>query len=261
MATHVLLIEADSIARQELTLALQSNGYLVYGAVSGAEALHFLTTQPIDIVVAEPHLPDILAPESFIATIKKNKPTVLLFIQTSQARVESVIAALNARALAYFLKPYPYETLLGLIAQEVGEREKHYRQQLLLDTIMSEAAQFQERCKTPLTMVREAIHIGHLQIDRYRHQVSFQDQLVPTTATQYKLLCCLAERPGHTISGAEIVLRTHGLQIRNEEALLLLKAHIRNLRRKIPPSYLVNIRGFGYQLTAPHNTYSQFRQK
>jgi DNA-binding response OmpR family regulator len=255
MATHVLVVEADFIAREELNLALQNDGHLVYGAATGAEALHCLVTHPVDIVVAEPHLPDILDPEAFIATIKNNKPTVSLFIQTSHARAESAIAALNARALAYLIKPYPCETLLSLITEEVCEREKRYRQQLLLDTIMSEAAQLHEHYKTPLTLVREAISIGHLQIDRYRHQVSFQDQLVPTTATQYKLLCCLAERPGHTISGAEIVLRTHGLQIRNEEALLLLKAHVRNLRRKIPPSYLVNIRGFGYQLTEPHNTY------
>ena len=50
---------------------------------------------------------------------------------------------------------------------------------------------------------------------------------------------------------SEIVRRTHGHAVDEAEAQLLIKPHIRNLRRKIDAEYLVNVRGTGYALSVP----------
>ncbi|NJL35017.1 MAG: helix-turn-helix domain-containing protein, partial [Chloroflexaceae bacterium] len=53
------------------------------------------------------------------------------------------------------------------------------------------------------------------------------------TPMEHALLRCLAEVPSNTLSYRELVHRMHGYEVINPEAQVLLKTHVRNVRRKI----------------------------
>jgi DNA-binding response OmpR family regulator len=95
------------------------------------------------------------------------------------------------------------------------------------------------------------LHVGQLTIDCFRHTATFNGQTLHLTPIEYALLLCLAEARGRVVGYSEIIRRTHGISVDEMEAQTLIKPHIRNLRRKIDPAYLSNVRGTGYVLAAP----------
>jgi DNA-binding response OmpR family regulator len=70
---------------------------------------------------------------------------------------------------------------------------------------------------------------------------------------EHSLLRCLAEAAGRVLSYQELVQCMYGHELANPEAQVLLKTHVRNVRRKINPDYLVNIRSTGYKLALPES--------
>jgi DNA-binding response OmpR family regulator len=88
-------------------------------------------------------------------------------------------------------------------------------------------------------------------LDRYRHAATFHSQPLRLTPIEYALLLCLGELQGRVLGYSDIVRRTHGYTVEDSEAQSMLKVHVHNLRQKISPSYLVNVRGTGYMLAAP----------
>jgi DNA-binding response OmpR family regulator len=96
------------------------------------------------------------------------------------------------------------------------------------------------------------LQIGELCLNRFRHTASFRGKTLVLTATEYALLECLAETLGHVLGYVTIVRCTYGYTLEKAEARRLLKGHVHNLRQKIDPAYIVNVRGIGYLLLAPN---------
>lgn len=99
----------------------------------------------------------------------------------------------------------------------------------------------------------ESVTVRGLTIDFARKEVRFGDELVPVTPAEYRLLACLASRPGRVVSSSELLKEMSGYDCPEQEAQEIVKVHVSRLRSKIDrdpdqPSYLVNMRGFGYIL-------------
>jgi len=95
--------------------------------------------------------------------------------------------------------------------------------------------------------------VGELLIDRFNRRVIFRNRVTQVTPTEYELLSCLAEARGQVLPFREIVQRAYldAYAISDDEAQQLLKTHIHNLRHKIDPAYIINVRGVGYRLIDP----------
>jgi two-component system KDP operon response regulator KdpE len=101
------------------------------------------------------------------------------------------------------------------------------------------------------------LHIGELVIDQAKRRAVFQGRLIPLTPTQYRLLHCLASHAGQVVGYRELLWQVWGFDAEEAEARDLLKAHIRQIRRKMGlnvqrAEYLQSVRGFGYMLVDPH---------
>jgi DNA-binding response OmpR family regulator len=97
------------------------------------------------------------------------------------------------------------------------------------------------------------ISVRGLRIDAGRCEVTAQDRPIPLTATEFRILACLARSPGRVVSGHDLVEETLHLRLPEREAMELLKVHVYRLRRKlaqngIDPRVLRNVRGFGYMV-------------
>jgi DNA-binding response OmpR family regulator len=99
-------------------------------------------------------------------------------------------------------------------------------------------------------------HVGDLRIDTRRKRATIGEKWVALPPIQYRLLLALARRAGEVMNAQELLRIVWGYDASPIEARELVKAHIRQIRRRLglePEAhhYIRSVRGFGYLLAAP----------
>lgn len=265
MLPHILLVEDDPTALRLLAAVLEREGYQVALAPDGETALHILRTSPFDLVLTDIQMGEI----DGIAVLKaaKSQPThPEVIIMTGYGTLETAVAALRMGAYDYLSKPCDPAELLTCVRKALEERTATLTRDNVLQMITQGIEQLRDQTVVPARPTNsnsqpdraaEAgryLDIGELRIDTFRYTALFQGNPLHITPTEYTLLQCLATTHGRVLSFREIVQHTHGHAVDDTEAQELLKPHIRRLRRKIDPAYLVNVRGIGYMLVEPAET-------
>lgn len=263
MDTHILMVEDDDRMRLALVTMLEQAGYHVTPAANGATALELLAHQHFDVIITDIRMDDIDGIE-VLHTARSYDPHSAVILLTGYGSLDTAIAALRAGAYDYLLKPCAPTDLLKCVADAARRRTTDLRQAAAIRSIAQIVAQVQESHQTtapddtpalvapPGTEQPENfLHIGLLRIDRLRREIAFDGELLHVTPTEYALLCCLAVARGRVLSYNEIVRCTHGYETDSNGAHLLLKSHIRNLRRKMDVNYIISVRGIGYMLLTP----------
>lgn len=270
MTPHILLVEDDGKTRMMLTYRLQHAGYLVTQATDGEAAIALMTNNIFDVVLTDIVLGDVDGIDLLqAARLQPYRPEVIIL--TGHGSLETSIAALRKGAYDYLLKPCSSEQLLACIEGAVSRRKVEWKLREAASNVLSAFGEFEGEPGTTdptqthlprqilkkLSQTDSIQHIGALSIGGTRHDVIFEGKAVRLTPTEYALLRYLSETPGLVRSCHDIVRYTHGLETSDTEAQAMLRSHIRNLRRKIDASYLVNDRGTGYMLVAPDATENQ----
>jgi DNA-binding response OmpR family regulator len=93
---------------------------------------------------------------------------------------------------------------------------------------------------------------GDLAIDFDRCEAFMRGEAVKLTATEFRLLSCLARNPGRVLSSRSLMREVQGYDCSSREARGIVKVHIHNLRKKMGlrsdrPPYIQSVRGFGYR--------------
>ena len=97
------------------------------------------------------------------------------------------------------------------------------------------------------------ITVRDLVLDFDRCQAVRDEELIPLTPTEFKILAYLAKNAGKVVSPVEILRAVQDYTYSEREAQEIVKVYIRRIRRKVEhdpaePSYIINVRGFGYML-------------
>jgi DNA-binding response OmpR family regulator len=178
-----------------------------------------------------------------------------VILLTGHGTLDTCIAALRAGAADYILKPFEPTELCARVEQVARSRVNRLREVAALNTIARGLDQLRGAAPEPSSdngsapaAPHDVLRVGALMLDPRQHSASFDGRPLHLTPIEYRLLHCLAESPGELRTYRELVSRTHNQFADDQEARLLLKSHVRNLRRKIPSAYLVNVGGCGYRL-------------
>lgn len=139
-----------------------------------------------------------------------------------------VVATLKAGADCYLPKPVEIELL-----------EAHM--EVLL------------RRHPPIVGRPPAITVREIAVDLVRKEVRLRGEPVAVTPGEYRLLACLTTQLGKVVSSSDLLRAMSGYECPEQEAQEIVKVHVSRLRSKIDrtpdePSYLLNVRGFGYML-------------
>jgi DNA-binding response OmpR family regulator len=89
------------------------------------------------------------------------------------------------------------------------------------------------------------------EVDTRRHEIHWQDQLVPATAIEFRLLSLLVERIGEVVPHAELL--SAGWPTETDPDPLWLKPHLARLREKLRKTGApmpTAVRAVGYRLEA-----------
>jgi DNA-binding response OmpR family regulator len=262
------MVEDDTATGEVLTEVLRDAGYEVTLAGNGAVALELLEQEQFAVVVSDIRMPAVSGIEVLhAARLQKTQPEVILL--TGYGALDTSLSALREGAFDYLLKPCNPQELLQRVSEATQSYNTRQRQSTVIQRVVNEFSEFAEGtdngAATPYTATTpdtdparpttvepsQPIEIGELQVGTEHHTATFQGEPLHLTPTEHALLRCLAEKPGRVFQYRELVYAMHGYDVTNIEAKVLLKTHIRNIRHKIGPDYVVNVRSTGYKITDP----------
>lgn len=223
-----MVVDDEKEIADLLETCLQNEGYVVFKAYHGREAMQIIDQNIIDLVILDIMMPEIdgLALCRYIRE-RYNYPIIMLTAKTEG--IDKIIG-LGQGADDYITKPFnPLELIARVKAQ--------LRRFLVL--------------KEKGSVVDDTTAIRGLTIRKNGCQVTLDGQELALTPMEYAILLLLAENKGKVLSSQDIftnIWQTEYLDSNNA-----VMVHIRHLREKMKeparnPRYIKTVWGFGYKL-------------
>ena len=106
-STHnvVLIVEDDAISLKNLRHILSKEGYKVYTASNGENALHQMEKIHFDLVLTDLVM-DAVDGLQVLARAKEQDPETQVIVMTGYASVSTAIEAMKQKAFHYLQKPF-----------------------------------------------------------------------------------------------------------------------------------------------------------
>lgn len=220
---RILVVDDEPPIRRYLRAALSAQGFTIYEAASGQEALNAVIADRPDIIILDLGLPDIDGIEVTRQLREWSQiPIIILSVREAE---QDKIAALDAGADDYLTKPF-------------GTGELMARMRVALRRLTSKPDE-------PI------LQVGGLHMDISRRIVSVDGDQITLTPTEYEILRLLMQNAGKVITHHHLLRQVWGTAYESE--MHILRVNISNLRRKIEPdparpTYIHTEPGVGYRL-------------
>ncbi|MGA2158718.1 MAG: response regulator [Dehalococcoidia bacterium] len=223
---RVLVIDDEQAIRRFLHVALTSQGYEVFEASSGLEALTTAGNYKPDIIILDLGLPDIdgIDVTKLIRQISKI-PIIVLSVRGAE---NDKIAALDAGADDYLTKPFGVGELLARLRANLRRSTQPEPEQIF--------------------------NKGELSVDLEKRLVTVAGRDVQLTPTEYDLLKVLITHAGKVLTHNHLLREVWGTGY--EQEFHILHVNVSNLRHKIEPDpsrprFIITEPGVGYRLKTP----------
>jgi len=219
----ILIVDDEPEAVELIEFNVRQAGFEVLTADDGAEALKKARSALPNLIVLDLMLPEVDGLE--VCKMLRRDPAtsaIPVVMVTAKAAEIDRILGLELGADDYVTKPFSPRELV-----------------LRIKNVLQRGRTAAEDPK---------VHkFGELLIDSPRHLVSWRGKKIDLTATEFKLLCLLAERRGR-VQSREQLLRDVW-EYNNLIDTRTVDTHMRRLREKLGPAskYLDTVRGVGYR--------------
>jgi DNA-binding NtrC family response regulator len=117
----LIVVEDDPLQRRLIKEHLEGEGFLVFDAATGAEALSVLGTYPLDVAIVDHKLGEENGLEVIQEMLKQN-PLITPIMVTAYGNVENAVTALKSGAYDYIVKPIDFDKFL-LVIKRALERQ------------------------------------------------------------------------------------------------------------------------------------------
>ena len=222
MEQKILVAEDDADIRDLLRLYLESEGFSVICAESGAVALELAETQHPELAIVDIMMP-LLNGYQLTQSLRRvmNIPILML---SAKNQDNDKILGLNLGADDYMTKPF---NPLEIVA----------RVRALLRRSVNSAANI--------------LTVGELNLDISACSLTKDGQNIPLTPMEYKILLQLMRSPGRIFTKVQLYESISGEYFESDDNTMMV--HISKLREKIEddpkrPRYIITVRGLGYKI-------------
>ena len=226
---NVLVCDDEADIAAALKIYLEAEGYRVFLAANGREALACVRHEPVQLILLDIMMPGIDGLTT-LAQLREFSNVPVIFL-TAKSEDTDKILGLNIGADDYITKPFnPVEVLARVRSQ--------LRRYLQLGGGMENPALLQ---------------IGGIVLDDNAKTVTLDGEPVSLTPKEYDILRFLMQNPGKVFSPSELYRKVwNDIPLNADNALAV---HIRHLREKLEitpsePRYLKVVWGKGYKMEA-----------
>ncbi|GHU66328.1 DNA-binding response regulator [Clostridia bacterium] len=222
---NILAVDDEPKILEVLSSYLESRGFAVFTAETGARALGIFEREAISLVLLDLMLPDISGEE--ICRRLRAKSRVPIIMLTAKAEEANLLEGLHLGADDYITKPFSLKEVAARIEALLRRAT---------DDLVPLASKF-------------TLGDGDLIVDFEKNTVLKKQVPVSLTPSEMKILAALIKYPGKVFSRAELIEITFGDEFDGYDRAI--DNHIKNLRQKIEDDskasvYVVTIHGLGY---------------
>lgn len=224
---HILVCDDEKDIVSALEIYLKAEGYEVYKAYNGEEALNILNTEDIHLVLMDIMMPKMDGIEAMVQMRKtSNVPVILL---TAKSEDTDKVLGLTVGADDYITKPFNPVELQARVKSQL-------RRYMQLGSAQPQS---------------ETYTIGGIRMNDKAKEVTLDDEPVSLTKIKYNILKFFMQHPGEAFSPKEIYQKVwNDSPMGNENTVAV---HIRHLREKLEydpadPRYLKAVWGRGYKM-------------
>lgn len=219
--SKILIVDDDPHIRELAKVFLRNNGFEVYEAVDGMDALAKLNNLKVDLFVIDVMMPNMdgwqLCQELRAAY---DLPILML---TAKGEISQKVKGFQLGTDDYLVKPF--EPL------ELVERVKALLKRYKIASLQS-------------------VQVGELTMDRKTFEITVSGQELTLPLKEFELLFKLASYPGRTFSREQLIEDIWGYDFVGNDRTL--DVHISRLRERFPEEKysfkITTIRGLGYRL-------------
>ncbi|MEH7109312.1 response regulator transcription factor [Bacillus sp. JJ1764] len=219
--TKLLLVDDDENIRELVLLFLKKEGFEVYEASDGVEALKVLEKMKADLAIIDIMMPNMDGWE--LCRELREFQDIPILMLTAKGETSQKIKGFNLGADDYLVKPFdPLELVV-----RVKALLKRYK-----------------------IAVSQTIIIGDFQLDRKTHEIFYRNQKCTIPLKEFELLFKLASYPGKTFSRESLIEDIWGYDYEGDERTV--DVHIKRVRERFSetevPFRIQTVRGLGYRL-------------
>ncbi|MBQ7915719.1 MAG: response regulator transcription factor [Firmicutes bacterium] len=227
MKYSILVCDDERDIVNALRIYLEAEGYQVYEASNGREALDVLALHEIHLVLMDIMMP-VMDGIAAMAQMRQNSNVPVILLSAKSEDTDKVLG-LNVGADDYVTKPFNPVELLARVRSQL----RRYMQ------LGGGNAQ------------DSRLSIGAIMLDDKTKMVTMNGDPVNLTPREYEILRFLMEHPGQVFSPKEIYARVWKDTPYGAENTVAV--HIRHLREKLEinpaePKYLKVVWGQGYKM-------------
>lgn len=224
---NILVCDDDISIVEAICIYLENEGYSIYKAYNGEEALEVIENQEIHLIIMDIMMPKLDGIRATMKIRENNKVPVIML--SAKSEDSDKILGLNLGADDYITKPF---NPLELIARVKSQLRRY--------TTFGSLEAKSNICRS-----------GGLVIDDESKTITVDGEVVHLTPVQYKIVKLLTENAGRVFSIEEIYERVWNEAAFNPENTVTV--HIRKIREKIEinpkePKYLKVVWGVGYKV-------------
>ena len=226
----VLVVEDEASFVEALTIGLRREGFEVFVATDGAQALDMFDDVQPDIVLLDVMLPKISGID-VCRQLRKKTQIPIIMVTAKGAEIDTVVG-LEVGADDYVTKPYRLRELVA-------------RMRAVLRRTELNGASAAAIVLTPGT-----VNVGTVTLDPEEHRVSVGGRELTLPLKEFELLHLLLANAGRVLPRETLIDRVWGNDYVGDTKTL--DVHVKRLRGKIEddptvPTRIVTIRGLGYK--------------
>lgn len=222
---RILLVDDEEDILEFVSYNLQREGFRVYSARNGLEAIEMAGKVKPDLVILDVMMPEMdgIAACEEIRKLPSCKNVIIAFL-TARGEDYSQIAGFEAGADDYITKPIRPKVLIS-------------RVKALLKRAGGIGADAAENDKI--------INIGDIVIDKERYILKIEGRELTLPRKEFELLSLLVSKPDKVFTRDEIYKAVWGNNVIVGDRTI--DVHIRKLREKIGNDHIRTLKGIGYK--------------
>lgn len=218
----ILVIDDDGYIRELICTVLKNEGFSVFEAVNGRDALQKLGEEKVDLCVLDIMMPQMDGYE-FCKQVRRYYEDMPILMLTAKSELSQKVKGFELGADDYLTKPFEIDELLVRIKALL----RRYK-----------------------VVTSQTISIGNLVMDKSSYTISSNNVKCDIPMKEFELLFMLGSYPGKTLSRDRLIEEVWGLDFEGNERTL--DVHINRLRERFPFEVytfkITTIRGLGYRL-------------
>ncbi len=233
MTASIALVDDDRNILTSVSIALQAEGFVTRVYSDGETALKALIENPPDLAIFDIKMPRMDGLE-LLRRLREKSMTPVIFLTSKDDELDEALG-LAMGADDYISKPFSQRLLIARIRAILRRAE------------LAQAGAAGEEETAAVTLVR-----GRLAMDTARHRVTWNEENVTLTVTEFLILETLAQRPGIVKTRNQLMDAAYHDDIYVDDRTI--DSHIKRVRRKfrqIDPEFdaIETLYGAGYRFS------------